>query len=224
LREVDFLPTWYPAFRRRRTLLAVQVWLTIALVVAAAGGLFWQRQRLGVARATLHDDEARLAQVRREVRQLDELEGLQRELLQKRRLVARLGVPVDLTRVVAELAECMGPAVSLSDLTAKTNETGKSMAELAAERRGGRGGAAGAAGGISRTLRVSLKGVAPTESDVTAFYARLADRRFFDDVRLEHSAERRDQAHVMREFDLSFAIPLDYDPAETDAAVAGARD
>ena len=89
--------------------------------------------------------------------------------------------------------------VSFTDIDMKTTEV--AVETIADRAQGGKP--------VSRRLEMNLKGVAPTESEVTAFWSRLIQRAFFTEVRLVNSAEKSSGDHGWRSFEVTLAIPLD---------------
>ena len=59
-----------------------------------------------------------------------------------------------------------------------------------------------------RKLKLKLHGVAPTDVDVGDFLARLTAKPLFSQVELAYSQERVENAHVMRDFAITFAMDL----------------
>lgn len=217
MREVDFLPSWYPAVRRQRAAFRVQVWTSAVILIAAIAFVVAQRRTLFAAEVEQRDAAGQLAETRSKVRELDEQVRLQAELLNKQNLVAQLGLPVELTRVITEVGDCMPSEMSLDEMNFGTVETERTVLE---QQRGRAGAGAHEASIKSRRLRVQIAGVAPTDSQVYSFFGRLADRRFFENVRLDRTSERRTSEHVMREFAVSFEVPLDYVASAAQAASA----
>jgi Fimbrial assembly protein (PilN) len=165
-------------------------------------------QTASATRTKLDTTADELKNTREKVTELDELLGLQKELLRKRQMTAQLGLPVELTRLVGELASVMPGSMVVRELEVKTSEQARSMDQIAGERRS----KSDVVATVSRRMNVRIVGVAPTEADVTMFYARLADRRFFEETRLVRSGEKSEGELVMREFEIMFSIALDYAP------------
>ncbi len=209
MRELDFMPAWYPQLIRRRMALKIQLIASgVVLLIGASAMAVLSRT---ASQAQTHRDltEHQLLTTRKEVKQLDELLGLQGQLLSKRQIVAQLGLPVELTRLLSELVDCMPSSMTLSEIDVKTESRAKSIDQIASETKRKKD----APPSLSRSLEVRFVGVAPTEVDVTTFYGKLADRTFLENLRLVQSSEKRDRDHVMREFEIMFSIPLDYAPA-----------
>jgi hypothetical protein len=59
-----------------------------------------------------------------------------------------------------------------------------------------------------RRLKARLVGVAPSDVDLANFLAELQRKRFFESVAMTWSKDRSDQGHLMREFEVLFAMDL----------------
>jgi hypothetical protein len=221
MREVEFLPQWYPTALRRRAWFRAQTWATVAIVIGTGLFLLMQRRTLYAAEVDRHAASAELAETRGKVRELDQQVRLQADLLDKQNLVAQLGVPVELSRVLAEVGECMPAEMTLDEVNVSTVEADRSIVEQQRSRPGKREVAREPIA-KSRKLRVQITGVAPSDSQVYGFFGQLTDRRFLDNVRLDRTSERRTESCVMREFAVSFEVPLDYVVAPS--GVAGVRE
>lgn len=201
MREVDFLPDWYPAVRRQRSVLRVQVYASAAVVLAGVAALTVSYHQCEAAQRQLNQTNERAEQAVKEVHQLDEMLSLQNQLKTKRQIVSELGLPVELSRVMSEFNQCLPREVSFTDVDIKTVEN---TVDSIAERAKNEGKKS-----VTRRFEMALKGVAPTESEVTAFWSRLIQRPYFTEVRLVNSVERTSGEHRWRYFEITLAIPLD---------------
>jgi hypothetical protein len=201
MREIDFLPEWYPSVRRQRSVLRLQVYISAAVVLAGVAALTVSYHQCEAAQQQLNQTNDRAQQAVKEVHQLDEMLSLQNQLVAKRQIVSELGLPVEMSRVISEFSQCLPREVSFTDVDMKTTEvTVDSIADRA--RNDGKKL-------TSRRLEMTVKGVAPTESEVTAFWSRLIQRPFFTEVRLVNSIEKTNGEHRWRSFEVTLAIPLD---------------
>lgn len=201
MREVDFLPNWYQGVRRQRRMLRVQTFVSGVVVLAGLIGILVSYRQCRAAEEKLALTNQQAEQAVKEVRQLDEMLSLQQQLVSKRRIVSELGLPVELSRVISELNDCLPREASFTEVEFKTNTT---TLDTIADR------AKQGAKSVSRRLELNLKGIAPTESEVTAFWSRLIQRPFFNEVRLVNSVERRNGDHRWRSYEITLAIPLDH--------------
>jgi hypothetical protein len=220
VREVEFMPAWYGRLRRNLNLFRLLLCVSAAALVMIAFAVLLARQSQLSAEYTLGKQRKALTDTVAKVGELDELLQLQKELLAKRQIMAELGLPVELTRVVGELARWMPPSMALTRINIETKAVAKTIEQAARDRRT-RGPETGT---LSRTLNVRFVGVAPTEAEVTVFYARLAELGVLQEVRLVRSTEKKTSDTVMREFEVTFSLPLDYAPLGNSPQTASTTD
>jgi len=213
MREVEFLPDWYPKVRKRKRMVALQAWVTLTLMCGL--GLWMLLVQRNVHARDLELDGLRkdLTQSETELARLEELLQLQRQLGQQDQIFNKIGRPVETTKLITTLEQMMPTDMALLDLSLEGEE-----------QRGGGGSSAwggGLAGRAAREkeqetpkLRFRLRGVAPTDTDLGEFLHKLTGRPFFKNVELLYSHERQDRGHIMREFEVTFVMEL--------AGVAGA--
>lgn len=202
MREVDFLPSWYGAVRRQRAMLRTQAIVSGCIVFAGIIGLLFSYRQCAAAEQVLTHTNQEAAQAVKQVHQLDDLLSLQKQLEGKKRIASELGLPVELSRVISELNDCLPREASFTETEFQSTETTPQTISDRAKRGGDRA--------TTRRLQLRLQGIAPTESEVTAFWSRLIQRPFFTEVRLVNSVERRNGEHRWRSFEVTLAIPLDH--------------
>jgi hypothetical protein len=209
MREVEFLPDWYPKVRQRKRLMALQAWVTLILVCGLG---LWML----LAQRNVHAREVELAglghdldQSESDVAKLEDLLQLQRQLGQQDQIFVKIGRPVETTKIITTLEQMMPHDMALLDLTMETEE---SAMPLAGQPRGLAGRAQrenrGAPAEQQSKLRFRMHGVAPTDMDLGEFLAKLTGKPFFKNVELLYSHERQDRGHVMREFEVTFTMDL----------------
>lgn len=209
MRELEFLPPWYPMLRRRRTLATAQAYTTAILMGAI---VLW-----GVA---LHHDAMRqqargdtvagdLARVRSDLKLLDEQLRLKQQLQQREEILRQLGLQVDGTRLIGELDALMGPNAFLLNLSADVEETIRPpAAQTASLPAGGGTPAKPPAESVDRRLKVRLVGVAPSDVDVANFLASLTSRPHLDRAAMTYARDRVADGRLMREFEVTFQVNL----------------
>ena len=203
MREIDFLPEWYPRARRRRRALAAQLYATL---LAAAGIGVWLLIARGTAKsaeASLSNLDAELAGARVQLDQLNQLRGLKAQLVDQERLLTELGLPVDAARLLNELDRCLTPRMALSSVTAQVEEKLRPLEATASAGFGKKPPQP-----IDRRLRVAVIGVAPTDIDVATFFAALNGVPFFERANIRRSEEKIRDNRRMREFEVEFSIDL----------------
>lgn len=204
MREINFLPAWYPKVVRQKRLLTAQAWGTAVVVVGGLLALLVTHRVSTAAARELMQSQDRAQVMLKQVHQLDEMLDLQKQLTSKQAIVGELGLPVELSRVVAAMGACAPREVTFTQVSASTTErAATNVAERALAAVSGRQNL------VYRQLELRLHGIAPTEGEVTAFWSRLMAEPSFSAVRLVNSNERIDADHKMREFEITFNINLD---------------
>lgn len=204
MREIDFVPTWYAATYRRRKLLKLQLYCTVLVVLALTTWSFVKAQQLEDAQLELKALNADLDRSEQRVRERQVQEQLRQQLQTQDKVDTSLGLNIEASRVLELMDRCMPREASLVSLELETDERMPTLVQRAAAAAGK--GAAKA--GPQRKLAISLKGVAPTSSDVATLLENLADTGFCKDVRLDYARARLDGDHLMQEFAVLFTISL----------------
>src|SRR5688500_12550339 len=122
MREVDFLPGWYPKVRKHRRMVALQAWITLILLCGLGlWMLLVQRNvhardiELAGLRTDLNESESDLAR-------LEELLQMQRQFGQQDQISIKIGRPIETTKVITTLEQMMPPDMALLDLSLETEE------------------------------------------------------------------------------------------------------
>jgi hypothetical protein len=204
MREVEFLPEWYPKVRRRKHLMVMQAWVTIIIMSALGLWMLLVQRNVHAREVELNSLKGDLNQSEVDVQRLEDLLALQKDLGKQDGIFVKIGRPVEATRVLTTLEQLMPRDMALLDLTLDTEETtqkasGSLFSRAAQEAKNVK---------TDTALRLKVHGVAPTDMDLAEFLAKLTARPFFKQVELTYSHERTDSGHVMREFEVSFAIDL----------------
>ena len=204
MREVEFLPEWYPKVRQRRRMVALQAWITLILLCGVG---LW----IVTAQRNVHAREIELAGLRTdfdqsetELQRLEELLEIQRRLGQQDAIFLRIGRPVEATRLLTTLEQLMPRDMALLDLTVNTEEAPRPAGTLAARAQQQRGRTESP----QSSLRLRLRAVAPTDIDLAEFIRMVTARPFFHNVELVYSHERQQQGRLMREFEVTFTMDL----------------
>ena len=204
MREPDFLPDWYPRARRRRRAVVLQAWATLLAALGVGLWLLVARTSVKSAQASLSNLDGELSAARAQLDQLSQLRTLKAQLVEQDRLLADLGLPVDLARLLGEVGRCLTPRMSLTSVTAQTDERLRQVGAASLANRG-KGGPPPA---LDRTLRVVVVGVAPTDIDVATFFAALNGVDFIEQASIRRSEEKIKDNRRMREFEVEFGLSL----------------
>jgi Tfp pilus assembly protein PilN len=210
MRELEFLPEWYPQLRRRRRLVMVQGWVLIGLIVGIGMWTIAANRAVRKDEAKLVRLDAELSLSRAELEQLDELLALEKQLGKQEQILAKVGSHVEAARLLATLDEVMPPEMALVDLTFDTEDRVVPVTAPPGSRLSR--AAAAAPPVIDRRLKVRLVGVAPTDVDLANFLARLTAKPFFEAIAMTYAKDRSDQGHLMREFEVLFSMDLNDHP------------
>jgi len=210
MREVDFLPQWYPKVRQRKRAVMIQTWATLALVVALGVWMLMAQRNVQARETELTSLRTDLNQSEVQLQRLEELLDLQKELGKQASIFAKIGRPVASTRLITTLEQLMPRDMALINLALETEEpqvkAGGSLSMRA--RKSAAAAAAAAAANADPKLRLRLHGVAPTDVDLAEFIAKLTAKPFFKQIELIYSHEKTESGHVMREFEVAFVMDL----------------
>jgi hypothetical protein len=201
MRELEFLPPWYPQLRRRRRMVVIQAWLTLVTALSLALWFSLARSNVMAKEARLDTLNRDLSQTHSELRQLDELLDMKKQLQVQQEVMSKIGMHVEVTRMVSELDRLMPKEMSLLELKLTTTEEPRKVDTVAALTQI-------KDQPMDRRLQVHLWGVAPSDLDLATFYGRLNDVPFFDRVAIIESADFADGGHVMRKFEITFSMNL----------------
>lgn len=203
MRELEFLPTWYPQTRRRRRMVVLLGWMTFVLV----GGLgLWMvliDRNVRAAGSAVASLEHELDSSRSELVELNTLLELQKNLRKQKQVLQKVGMHVEGARLLSTLAEAMTGSTALVELEYSTLEQPReAQPALASTRNGER------AVQMDRWLEVKLVCVAPSDVELADFYANLQAKPFFRSVRVTYTRDRLEQGHLMRQFEVLFSMDL----------------
>jgi hypothetical protein len=120
--EVDLLPSWYPLLLRRRRRLHLQAWLTGALVVVLVAVLVWHRASEEATQVELASLEAQRRATDATLSELALEEARLAGLLRRAELVSRMGLPVEVSRVISQIDAAVPEDVALTALDVVTDE------------------------------------------------------------------------------------------------------
>ncbi len=206
MREVEFLPEWYPKVRKRRRMVALQAWITFILffglglwTLMAQRNVYANQHALGALQSDLYRSEE-------EIQHLEEAQKLETLLGAKDSIRLKIGTPIKTSKMMAILGQLMPADMALLELTLDTELAPAASGTLASR-------AVAEQGAQESKTHLRIHGVSPTDVDLAEFLAKLTSKPFFRQVELLYSHERVENGHVMREFEVS--LVLDLSPAGT---------
>lgn len=210
MRELEFLPEWYPHARRRRRIVLLQGWLTVLLILGMGAYLGLADRNIRIAEQSVGALSGQLSQTASQLFEMDKLESRMRQLRQQDQIIQRLGLHVEAGTVVQTLDGILPRQMALLGLQLDNEERVEVSAVQAAK--------LGGDAPVDRRLRVKMQGVCPTDVDLANFMTQLSSIAFFENVNITYAREKGEQGHVMREFEVTFSLNLN----TAAAGVAGA--
>ena len=204
MHELEFLPAWYHQTRRRKRVVAIETWSLIGLI-ACCGAWFGLAQRDVSAKQLVLDGlQARLVQMHTEQNMLNEQLKLRQDLKDREELIASLGLPIEMTRMLQALDSVMPKEMSLVEFDCTTEETARPVTTVVGIRAVGDKEVKQ----TDRRLKVKVLGVAPSNMDLANFYQGLNNVPFFEQVVVGTWKDKIESGHVMLEFEISFSMNL----------------
>ena len=206
MREIDFLPGWYPAIQRRYRAMVMQAWATLLVAMLIGGYAVAKRVQVFQARQITAQTEAQIRVSQQQLAQLTRKLKYESELREQDQIVARLGLGVETTRLLQGMEDAMTPEMALTDLSLETVEQARPTQSLIAMNRRATNDTTP---DVDRRLKVVVSGVAPTDTDSATFVEQLLKMKVFDNVALAYMHEGRSRdGHVTREFQVTFEMNL----------------
>lgn len=132
---IELLPTWYPQTVRRRRLLKLQATLTGLLVLGFAVVLILRTEDVAASRNELEMIQQERARVDGLLVEMDRSQRELAELTSEAEMLSQIGLPLEVTRLFAEIERLMPEAMTLDSFTASTRERAPRAPELARARR-----------------------------------------------------------------------------------------
>ncbi len=205
MREMEFLPAWYPRLARRKRMVVLQVYMSLLILLGLGVWMVQFHRNVAADRRRLTQLNGQLQDTQQVLHKLDELEKLDRQLRVQEEVVEKIGLHVEVTRMMNALDAAMSNDMSLLNLGLEVAEEQKQItaapANLAALVSGG-------AVPVNRVLKVKVQGVAPTDVELANFLAKLGNNTLFEKVAMNYTRELSQNGHLMREFEISFSVNL----------------
>jgi Tfp pilus assembly protein PilN len=213
MRDLEFLPRWYPVLTFRRRLVRAQAWgIGVVAFALAIWALLGHRQNL-MAQRTVDNVQTQLVATGVDLQRLSDVENFKKELEHQDQIVRALGIHVPASRMLSSLAQLMPPEMALVSLSVHTEEEPAVLTDLDRAR--------GLTPQLQRRLDLHMVGLAPTDEELATFMTRLVGVPYFSQVALVKTEDFHEKGHVMRRFEVTFALDL---TADEPAAVANNQD
>lgn len=205
MREIEFLPGWYPAIQRRYRWVIVQAWTTLVILLSLTAYAVVERVKLHIAGRTTEQTEAQIRVSQEQLAKLTEKMKYEQELRQKDQILAQLGLGVDSTRLLKAMEDAMTPEMALTNFSLETQELPRAVPLTLISSHH----AWDQSGELDRRLKVTVDGVAPSDVEIVSFMANLQRFGCFENIvfpyfRPGHSRD----GHVLREFEVTFEVNL----------------
>jgi len=200
MRELEFLPQWYPLTRQRRRLVVLQGWLILVLMIGMATYLAMADRNIKTdvdSRASL---QAQLDQTNAQLAEMDKLNSLREQLQVQEQIRSKLGFYVEACKAIDTIDSLMPKQMSLTGVQLDNEEK---LDTSAVQQAKGTNDAP-----VERRMKVVMQGVCPTDVDLSIFLNQLAVIPYFEQINVSYTREKKEENHVMREFELSFSLNL----------------
>src|SRR3954464_3778603 len=198
MHEMEFLPGWYPQLHRRKRMVMLQLWATLLVAVALALWVVLAKGNAGMRQRDRTAIAAQLDQSRRDLKDLNEQLSQKQRLEADERIVSKVGLHVETTRLLAKIDQLMPPEMTLTEANFDTVEPAKPRDPRAENR----------PPEMTRLMTVKLTGVTPSDADWAGVLAKLSSIPYFQEVRLIGAKDEVDKGHLMRQFEISFMVDL----------------
>jgi hypothetical protein len=208
MREIEFLPAWYPAIRRRCRWVAFQGWITFFVVLLISGYALAKRLQVLGINQTAVQTQAQIDLSRRQLVQLNQKLKLEDELRQQDRIAARLGVGVETTRLLNALEQAMTPEMALTNVSLSTVEQPQTNEPVSSH-------PASDPVELDRRLKVVVDGVAPSEIQAVTLMGNLLKVSCFENVAIQLNQAKLQDGHPTHAFEVTFDLDLNA-PAESE--------
>jgi hypothetical protein len=198
MRELEFLPSWYPQTRRRRRLVLLQGWLTFVMVIAMGAYLALADRNIRSSEDSFSAIKSQLAQTASQLEEMEKLDALRKQWRQQFQIMSRLGLYVEACTMMQTIDSILPRQMSLSSVHFENEEKVETSAILAAK----------GEQVVDRKLKARVQGVCPTDVDLANFMTKLTEIPFFENGNITYAKEKSEANHLMREFEVCFVINL----------------
>lgn len=204
MRDMEFLPKWYPRLQKRKRWVVLQTWMMVLLAVGLGLWSLLAGRNIRQAQGTVQMLDSQLDESRQQLNKLDDLLALQKQWQRQYQMLQALSPHVEASRLLAKLQQLMPPEMSLLEANIDVSDPANDRPDMQFGRRNDR-----AAQVRSRKVNVRLLGVAPTDVDIANFLAKLSEVPYFEEVSMAYARDRSDNGHTMRQFEVTFSIRID---------------
>lgn len=185
MRELEFLPTWYPVLRRKQRFLIAQAWAALAIVCAFGVALLVSVHRVHATEEILNSKHNALAASDSQLQKLNELQSLKIRMSRQVALMSHIGPDIPMARILSTLEEVLPAGMALRNVSAHFESAGTTPSYV-----------------------VTVHGVSPSGVELGTFLTRLARAipHWVGDPTSMAESNIRAYGHLMLEFTFSFRI------------------
>jgi Tfp pilus assembly protein PilN len=201
--DIEFLPAWYTGLLKKRRMVRLQVWLTLAIAAWLGLWVFLADRNQRNAESAVASLKGQILQTDSQIQQMERLEVLRKQWRQQAEVLEKLGLHVESSRLLGRIAEALPAGVSFMGMNVDFEE---SPVQLTAAARAAMKDPNATI--MDRRIRVRLQGVAPTDVDLATFLTELSKTPFFDHIAPTYAKDRREAGHILREFEVTFTVGL----------------
>lgn len=198
--EVDLLPEWYPVLLHRRRWLTVQAWVTGVMVVLLLAVLVWWRGHVEATHLELaslevqrRDSAVTLSEVEVEEQRLSSLLG-------RATLAAKMGLPVEVSRILSDLDAGTPEDVALIAIDVRTEQR---LVEVRAT-----AGSPRPAPLLVREMHFRVSGLAKESASAFALSKALQGQPLLRGVEVLNTQPAEPYGRPAWQFDLRFHVDL----------------
>jgi hypothetical protein len=198
MRELEFLPTWYPNLRRKRRVIVFEAWLALGIFACLGVWLILSAHSVIAQESLLTVRQQQLTQSNYDLQKLAELQSLKLQMSEQAKLMARLGPNVPMARLMDTIEQQLPKGIALRDVTVEFQKGLKPQTA--------RNGAVTSEPQPSYV--VNIHGVSPSDVELGDFMTRLAKTIPHWVGGAMGETDAHEEGHLLRDFNFSFSMRL----------------
>lgn len=211
--QVNFLTDSFVQEQTRRARAGRELVLVGAVVVAMFGWGVMSWRQMASLKSQLQARQEETAVVQDQAGQFTELTRQCHELQRQVALHQEMALPLDVTAVIATIAELAPDALTVTHMTLIAPKPKPKIAadqtKSSGRKKSRKKKAKPDPVDRERILRIDLSGVCPSDSDVADFVDNLVGHQLFSAVKPLHSRSGLVMSETVREFQIEMEVPLD---------------
>jgi Tfp pilus assembly protein PilN len=190
MRDLEFLPAWYPRLRQSWRMLCTQTLLACGVIAYVAWCTAGSRARVASASAQAGWLDRQIATQNNGANESAQVIAQVRQLLRGSETLSQIRAQTPLSRLIQSVVDAVPPGIRLTKLEVLPPDAAASIMHPAA-------------------ARVDLAGLAPRVADVANCQAAISRLTFVSNVRLDGARDLPGPGAVSREFEMTFALTPD---------------